>query len=143
MRTEVEIQNRKKKLLKQKAEMDNLNERVRQLEVINNMRATIAMNAKIKKLVELEKLAVKKNLYDRAREYIYNWNKDRVSVAERKKMKDLQAMKTLLLQVWTQTGTFDDEYLHTEGTLYYAMHKAAEHARAIIETTYFNNFITN
>ena len=142
MRTEVEIQNRKKKLLKQKAEMDNLNERVRQLEVINNMRATIAMNAKIKKLVELEKLAVKKNLYDRAREYIYNWNKDRVSVAERKKMKDLQAMKTLLLQVWTQTGTFDDEYLHTEGTLYYAMHKAAEHARAIIETSYFNNFIT-
>ncbi len=142
MRNEVEIQNRKKRLLKQKAEMDNLNERVRQLEVINNMRATIAMNAKIRKLVEQEKLVVKKNLYDRVREAIYNWNKDRVSVAERKKMKDLQAMKTLLLQVWTQTGTFDDEYLHTEGRLYYIIHKLAELARAIIESPYFNNFIT-
>jgi voltage-gated sodium channel len=142
MRHEVEMQNRKKKLLKQKAEMDNLNERVRQLEVINNMRATIAMNSKIRKLVEQEKLAVKKNLYDKAREAIYNWNKDRVSVAERKKMLDLQAMKTLLLQVWTQSGTFDDEYLSTEGRLYYAIHKVAEMARSIIEMPYFNNFIT-
>lgn len=84
-------------------------------------------------------------LIAKMQKYLRRWFKSRASVGDRKKMRDMAEMRSLLMQAWHGTSAADEyqeELDFHQGAIFKLIRRVSVMCRVLIERPYFNNAMT-